>query len=182
MILKRIIILTLLLFIIICIPKNIQSDDVINLLLQEAYDKVDSRYIYGHTGPNSFDCSGFTYYLYDKYFDIQLLRSAKDQGYDSTYTKIKTIEELEPGDCVYFNTDSNDNDLSDHAGLYYGDGLVIHASSSKKKVIITDLYEENSYYARVFSWGRRIVATDYNLIILQPEKNIIIEMENRDGP
>ena len=143
-------------------------------LLQEAYDKLDYPYKYGATGPDSFDCSGFTYYLFNKYYGITLKRSAKDQGYDDTYEKILTIEELLPGDCVYFNTESDDGDLSDHAGIYYGEGIVIHASSSKHKVISTNLYE-NDYYNRVFSWGRRIINIPLEPIVLQPEQLIINE-------
>ena len=124
-------------------------------LVEEAKLHLDKPYIYAMAGPNSFDCSGFTYYCIDKIYDIQLLRSAYDQGYDDTYLKIETIEELEEGDLVYFNTNKTDGDLSDHAGIYIGDNQFIHASSAKRKVIISDL--STGYYNQRFSWGRRIV-------------------------
>ena len=129
-------------------------------LVEEAKLHLDKPYVYAAAGPNSFDCSGFTYYCVDKIYDIQLLRSAYDQGYDDTYLKIETIEELEEGDLVYFNTNKSDGDLSDHAGIYIGDNQFIHASSAKRKVIISDLSE--GYYNKRFSWGRRIVEEGYN--------------------
>lgn len=171
---RKILFCFLLLIAILYPPNPIYSDDNMDALLEEAYSLIDSPYHYGHTGPESFDCSGFTYYLYDKYYDIQLKRSAKDQGYDDTYEKILTIDDLLPEDCVYFNTENDDGDLSDHAGIYYGEGIVIHASSSKHKVISTNLYE-NDYYNRVFSWGRRIINIPSEPIILQPEQLIINE-------
>ena len=124
-------------------------------LVEEAKFHLDKPYIYATAGPSSFDCSGFTYYCIDKIYDIQLLRSAYDQGYDNTYLKIEAIEELEEGDLVYFNTNKSDGDLSDHAGIYIGDNQFIHASSAKGKVIISDL--STGYYNERFSWGRRIV-------------------------
>ena len=124
-------------------------------LVEEAKLHLDKPYIYATAGPSSFDCSGFTYYCVDKIYDIQLLRSAYDQGYDNTYLKIETIEELEEGDLIYFNTNKSDGDLSDHAGIYIGDNQFIHASSAKGKVIISDL--STGYYNERFSWGRRIV-------------------------
>ena len=66
------------------------------------------------------------------------------------------MAELKRGDLVFFDTVA-DSDLSDHSGLYIGNGKFIHASSSGKKVIISDLSKPGSYYNRVFSWGRRVL-------------------------
>ena len=129
-------------------------------LVKEANLHIGKPYIYAAEGPNAFDCSGFTYYCVDKIYNIQLLRSAYDQGYDDSYTKIESIEELVEGDLVYFNTNLSDGDLSDHAGIYIGNNQFIHASSAKGKVIISDLSE--GYYNKRFSWGRRIVEEGYN--------------------
>lgn len=129
-------------------------------LVEEALLHIDKPYVYAAAGPKRFDCSGFTYYCVKKVYDIELLRSAKDQGYDETYLKIETIEELIEGDLVYFNTNRGDKDLSDHAGIYIGDNQFIHASSTKRKVIISDLSE--GYYNERFSWGRRIIEEEYD--------------------
>lgn len=129
-------------------------------LVEEAKLHLNKPYIYATVGPNSFDCSGFTYYCINKIYGIQLLQSAYDQGYDNTYLKIETIEELEKGDLVYFNTNKSDGDLSDHAGIYIGDNQFIHASSARRKVIISNLSQ--GYYNERFSWGRRIVEEGYD--------------------
>ena len=129
-------------------------------MVNEANLHIGKPYVYAAAGPNAFDCSGFTYYCVDKIYNIQLLRSAYDQGYDESYIKIESIEDLIEGDLVYFNTNRSDGDLSDHAGVYIGDNQFIHASSVKRKVIISDLSE--GYYNERFSWGRRIVEEGYN--------------------
>ena len=85
---------------------------------------------------------------------MSLKRSAYAQGYDESYTKIEGAANLRRGDVVFFNTIS-DSDLSDHAGVYIGDGYFIHASSGAHKVVVSNL--TTGFYGRVFSWGRRIL-------------------------
>lgn len=114
-------------------------------------NQLGKPYVYGANGTSSYDCTGFTCYCF-KQIGISLKRSAVDQGYDNTYTKISSISDLQRGDLVYFDTIS-DSDLSDHAGIYLGGGFFIHASSGQGKVVISTL--ASGYYNRVFSWGRR---------------------------
>lgn len=123
-------------------------------IIDEALLHLDKPYVYATAGPNSFDCSGFIYYCYKTINNIKLKRSAYDQGYDLKYLQILHISQLLPGDIVFFNTNRNDNDLSDHSGLYMGQGYFIHCSSGKGKVVISTLL--TGYYNERFSWGRRI--------------------------
>ena len=110
-------------------------------------------YVYGATGPEKFDCSGLTCYIF-KAIGVKLERTAYNQGYDDSYTKIEGWQNLKRGDVVFFNTIS-DSDLSDHAGVYIGEGYFIHASSGAHKVVVSNL--TTGFYGRVFSWGRRIL-------------------------
>lgn len=118
-----------------------------------AQNKLGRPYVYGATGPDKFDCSGLTTWAF-KAVGVSLKRSAYAQGYDETYTKIEGAANLKRGDIVFFNTIS-DSDLSDHAGIYIGSGYFIHASSGGHRVVVSNL--TTGYYARVFSWGRRIL-------------------------
>lgn len=112
------------------------------------------KYVYARENPPYFDCSGLTQYVY-KQFGYNLKRTAYLQGYDDTWPKIKAISDLQVGDLIYFNTNETDADLSDHAGIYIGDGNFIHASSSAGKVVISSL--NSGYYREHFSWGRRVL-------------------------
>ena len=109
-------------------------------------------YVRNATGPKSFDCSGFTRYCFKK-VGVSLSRSAKGQGYNNGRKVSKS--QLKAGDIVCFDTDPDDGDKCDHVGIYLGGGKFIHASSAAGKVVISSL--SSGYYARVFSWGRRVL-------------------------
>ena len=118
-----------------------------------AQSKLGSPYVYGATGSEKFDCSGLTTWIF-KAVGVSLKRSAYNQGYDESYQKIEGNSNLRRGDLVFFNTIS-DSDLSDHVGIYLGEGYFIHASSGAHKVVVSNL--TTGFYARVYSWGRRIL-------------------------
>lgn len=117
-------------------------------------NQLGKPYVYGSTGMNSFDCSGFTYYAF-KQIGVTLPRTAYNQGYSSSYTKIESIGNLKRGDLVFFDTVA-DSDACDHVGIYLGAGYFIHASSGQGRVVVSNLV--SGYYNTVFSWGRRILA------------------------
>ena len=129
------------------------SGQKLEYAIYNAQQGLGKPYVYGSTGPNSFDCSGLTTYAFRK-IGVSLKRSAYSQGYDSTYEKIEGVSNLKRGDLVFFNTIS-DSDLSDHAGIYLGGGCFIHASSGGHKVVVSNL--TTGFYNRVFSWGRRVL-------------------------
>ncbi|MBQ4451561.1 MAG: SH3 domain-containing protein [Clostridia bacterium] len=124
----------------------------IETVVSNALAQLGKPYIYGTSGPNSYDCSGLTCYAYRK-IGVSLGRSAYAQGYGKG-TKIETVGELKRGDIVCMNT-ITDSDLCDHVGIYLGGGKFVHASSAAGKVIISSITK--GYYNRVFSWGRRIL-------------------------
>ena len=123
-----------------------------------AKKQLDKKYVYASEGPDTFDCSGLTYYVFKKAVGITLKRTAYQQGYDTRYEKITSISSLRVGDLVFFNT-SSDSDLCDHSGIYLGGNQFIHASSAGGKVMISSLSSKSNggYYYKNFSWGRRIL-------------------------
>ena len=132
---------------------GMSSAEKLEHVIYAAQQKLGKPYVYGSTGPNSFDCSGLTTYAF-KQVSVSLKRSAYSQGYDSSYDKIEGTGSLKRGDLVFFNTIS-DSDLSDHVGIYLGGGCFIHASSGGHKVVVSNL--TSGFYNRVFSWGRRVL-------------------------
>lgn len=122
-------------------------------------------YVYGASGPNSFDCSGFTMYVY-KNFGINLKYHGAQEQF--TYAKEKAyaygkasnvLDEMKPGDLVFFtgqaSSTTNIYEVK-HVGIYLGDGRFIHAANPSAGVKIDSLV--GTYYGnRLFGYARYIV-------------------------
>ena len=119
-----------------------------------AYAKAQlgKPYVWGAQGPNSFDCSGFTYYVFKNKAVITLPRNSSAQ---STYGKYVKKSELRAGDLVFFDTNGANNGAVSHVGLYIGDGKMIHASYSQKKIVIDNF--NASYYQKAYVNARRVL-------------------------
>ena len=111
-----------------------------------AKKQLGKPYEWGAEGPNSFDCSGLTYYVY-KQHGITLPRSSKAQS-----QKGKTISKsnLQAGDLVFFNT--NGSGVS-HVGIYIGNGNMIHSTKPGDVVKTTSI--NSSYYKNKFVTAKR---------------------------
>lgn len=87
-------------------------------------------YQFGGTTPKGFDCSGYMQYIFNKN-GIILPRAADDQYLGGKHVSINS---LQPGDLVFFNT--YDEGIS-HSGLYLGDGYFISATTSRGVAVAT---------------------------------------------
>ncbi len=114
-----------------------------------AQKKLGHRYVWGATGPNTFDCSGLTSYLL-KLQGVSIPRRAIEQFQKGV--KIARAE-LQKGDLIFFDTSRRKNKVVNHVGIYIGDNKFIHASSAKHKVVITSL--EHPFYSARFMGARR---------------------------
>ncbi|MFI0237032.1 NlpC/P60 family protein [Streptomyces sp. NPDC016845] len=88
-------------------------------------------YVWGATGPDSYDCSGLTQAAW-KAAGISLPRTTWDQVESGTTV---ALSDIQPGDLVFFYDDIS------HVGLYLGDGMMIHAPKPGAYV-----REESIYY------------------------------------
>lgn len=116
-----------------------------------AYAKkyLGCKYVYAGSGPSTFDCSGFTMYVY-KHFGYSMGHSAVTQAGLGKYV---SKSNLQPGDLVIFNNSANTS--IGHVGIYVGGGNFIHASSGGGKVMISSL--SGSYYKARYVTARRII-------------------------
>jgi len=115
--------------------------------------QVGKRYVWGATGPNSFDCSGLMLYAY-KQVGISLNRVSADQAQNGVAV---SRSNLQPGDLVFFrgiNTSSSSKRIS-HVGMYIGNNEFIHAANSNRGVVKDDL--TSSYYSSHYVTARRII-------------------------
>ncbi|GHF84610.1 cell wall-associated NlpC family hydrolase [Amycolatopsis bartoniae] len=104
-----------------------------------ALGKLGSSYVWGATGPSTFDCSGLTQYAYGK-AGISLPRTSQAQ---STVGKAVPRAQLQPGDLVFFGSPVH------HVGIYLGDGKMVHAPDTGDVVKISPLQNDYSGARRV---------------------------------
>ncbi|MFD4138123.1 MULTISPECIES: NlpC/P60 family protein [unclassified Streptomyces] len=83
-----------------------------------AQSKIGSPYVYGASGPSSFDCSGLTSWAYAQ-AGVSIPRTSQAQA--NAGTRIYSQSALEQGDLVIFYGDQH------HVGFYAGNGQVLHA-------------------------------------------------------
>lgn len=114
-----------------------------------ALNLLGKKYVWGASGPSTFDCSGFTRYVYKSAAGTELPHNSTAQSTVGT-----TVEKsnLAVGDLVFFTTDRSGK--VNHAGIYVGNGMFAHASSAKGKVIVSDL--KSGFYSETYKWGKRI--------------------------
>jgi len=130
--------------------KRIKQNNKESLLPKIAKSKLGKRYVWGAVGPSVFDCSGFTSYVYRK-SGISIPRTSRQQ---SRYGKLVDRKHLKPGDLIFFDTSRRRRGVINHVGMYIGNNKFIHASSAKKRVVITSL---SNFYSQRFKWARRVI-------------------------
>ncbi|MEJ2868570.1 C40 family peptidase [Actinomycetospora sp. OC33-EN08] len=102
-------------------------------MAQDAISAAKSRlgkpYVWGATGPNSFDCSGLMQYAFEK-AGKDLPRTSAAQ---SKVGEKVSMDDLQPGDLIFMYSPVS------HVVMYVGDGKVIEAPNSGEDVKITSL-------------------------------------------
>lgn len=129
-----------------------QTNLIANQIERIARSHLGKTYVWGANGPYAFDCSGFTKSVFDNN-GISIPRVSKDQAKVGQYVP---KSQLQKGDLVFF--DSNKSSKVSHVGIYLGNGQFIHASSSKKRVVIGNL--NSGYHSKHFKWGRRLTSAN----------------------
>ena len=107
-------------------------------------------YIYGAAGPNAFDCSGLTSWLY-KTYGYSIARGAAAQtgnGY------AVSRQNLQPGDLVFFSNESSGGRVG-HVGIYVGNGRLVHASTPSRGVLEENM--NSSWFNQHYMGARRII-------------------------
>ena len=117
-------------------------------VVETAKKYIGCSYVYGASGPSSFDCSGFTSYVF-KLHGVSLSRTAQGQ-----YKNGVAVERsnLQPGDLVMFGKSSSS---INHVGIYIGGGQIVHAAN-KSRGVTTDTIN-SGYYNTNYVGARRVL-------------------------
>ena len=128
----------------------------VNSLLDEAMSHIGARYRSGSKGPNAFDCSGFTSYVFRQVEGTNIGSSSRDQ-----YARNIPVSrsEMQRGDLVFFTSPSSGRNVG-HVGIVVDVDPInrtfnfIHASSSEGVKISNS---NDGFYARRFIGVRRVL-------------------------
>ena len=109
------------------------------------------KYVWGAAGPSSFDCSGFTQYVFKKN-GITLPRTSAEQSKKGT----KVVKsKLQAGDLVFFSGINGSGSGVSHVGIYIGNDKFIHAANSSRGVVIDEL--SSTYYSKHYVTAKRFI-------------------------
>ncbi|MEV5706916.1 NlpC/P60 family protein [Actinoallomurus sp. NPDC052274] len=114
------------------------------IVLKFACAQLGKPYVFGGSGPSTWDCSGITMVAYRK-VGIKLNHWVPDQ-WDASRRVSKA--DLQPGDLVFFH------DLG-HVGFYLGNGKFLHAPHTGDVVKISNL--SDAWYTSTFMGGGRLI-------------------------
>ena len=119
-----------------------RTDAKYHRVMKIARNQKGDPYVYGAAGPNAFDCSGLTMYVYKRATGISMQHTASSQ-----FRKADRISrrQARPGDLVFFH---NSGGIY-HTAIYAGKGQVLHASRPGTNVKTDPIWTSSVYYARL---------------------------------
>ena len=115
---------------------TVAPNKLVATVIDAARTRLGDPYVWGATGPDSFDCSGLTQWAY-AHAGIALPRVAADQWNAGPHV---TLAELEPGDLLFWATDLSNPATIHHVALYLGGGMMLAAPHTGDVVKVQPVY------------------------------------------
>ena len=127
----------------------VNNTNAASAVVNMAYSKLGSPYVWGAEGPNTFDCSGLTSYVFRNAAGVSLPRTSGSQyGVGTSVSKAN----LQPGDLVFFSTGGGG---ISHVGIYVGGGEMIHAPQTGDVVKVSNI--NSSYWQNTYVGAKRVL-------------------------
>lgn len=123
------------------------AKSIIALLTQQ----IGKPYVWGATGPDSFDCSGLMYYCYNQFSDDLIDGKPISR---TTYTQLSDGNPVDASDSSKWQAGDLVFPHDGHVLAYIGNGQFIHAPHTGDVVKTTSQYWDNTYAVR------RVIAED----------------------
>jgi cell wall-associated NlpC family hydrolase len=101
-----------------------------NDALQAALSRRGKPYLWGATGPDSFDCSGLTSWAY-RQAGITIPRTSRSQFGAGRPVPLNA---LVPGDLLFYDDGTGNPSAIHHVGMYVGDGKMVDAPTAGQVV------------------------------------------------
>lgn len=123
---------------------NVAPSAVAAAAVAAARTRLGSPYVWGATGPDSFDCSGLTGWAYRK-AGLTLPRTSRQQWYAGRRVGLAG---LAPGDLLFWATNLTAPASIHHVAIYTGGGMMIAAPQAGDVVKVQAVYS-NGYIGAV---------------------------------
>ncbi|MEU8819216.1 NlpC/P60 family protein [Actinoplanes sp. NPDC048796] len=111
-------------------------------ILAEAKRHVGKLYLYGAAGPNRFDCSGYTMYVYRKSVGVKLPHKANSQ---QRYGRAISKGAKQPGDLLI----SRRGSYGYHAAVYAGNGYMYDSPHTGARISKRKIFNANYVVRRL---------------------------------
>ena len=135
------------------LPPMPRSTSQQNSVVAKARDQIGKPYVWGASGPNSFDCGGLVKYVYKQAVNVDLPMGTTNQ---EKYGTEASLNSLQPGDLLFYGN----RGATYHVGIYIGNNQMVHSPQPGQTVTAVDI----SYFYPNFA--RRILnsnGTDPNV-------------------
>jgi peptidoglycan DL-endopeptidase CwlO len=106
------------------------------VVVQAALTQIGSPYVWGGAAPGGFDCSGLVMWAFQQ-AGISLPHSSQAMAQGGQPV---SLSDLQPGDVLTFYSDAS------HAGLYIGDGMMVHSSTFGQPVRVVPMNSSGPIY------------------------------------
>jgi len=132
---------------------SVEPKEITNYPLFRFIDEwYGTEYKWGGEDNMGIDCSAFSQKLYERVYDIDIMRTTREQH--RSCERLKNSSEAEQGDLVFFRIH---HFRISHVGVYLANGFFVHSSSSQG-VVISNL--KSKYWRRRFAGCGRIAKND----------------------
>ncbi len=151
------------------IKANTKEKELRNKIIKLVLLQHHKKYVHGHHGPNTFDCAGLVWFIYNEILHINLYEngfgiSTTTKLMTTSYGKLTLFEEndvdkdislIKKGDILFFHRQSlqdiipkENNKYPGHCGIYLGNHEFIHCSRTKGQVVISN-FINNDYWKKI---------------------------------
>jgi peptidoglycan DL-endopeptidase CwlO len=100
--------------------------------LKAAASRLGAPYVWGATGPNSFDCSGLVQWAFAQ-IGITMPRVAQDQFFTGPHIP---LSDALPGDLIFYHYEPQDPTFVSHVAIYVGNDEMLEAPHTGENVKI----------------------------------------------
>ncbi|BBU22369.1 putative secreted protein [Mycobacterium xenopi] len=118
------------------LPPGGSGEGAAAIAVQAALTQVGQPYAWGGAAPGGFDCSGLVMWAFQQ-AGIPLPHSSQALAHGGQPV---ALSDLQPGDVLTFYSDAS------HAGIYIGDGLMVHSSTYGQPVRVVPMTSSGPIY------------------------------------